>query len=389
MIPLAYNLRNLRVRKSTTAAAALGLALVVFIFASVQMLGNGIKNATKRASDPSVAIVLRKGAGTEMESGIDLPSAALVAALPGVARFPNGRPEAIGELVAVAVMDRRGGSGFSNVQIRGIADETVAFRRGVKIVAGRAAAPGTGEVIVGKQISGRFKGLEVGQTFELRRNHPVRVVGVFEDDGSAFESEVWGDVAVIREVFGRGAIVSSMRVRLEAPEKLDTFKAALDANRQLQLAAMPEDEFFEKTTRGTTTFLRRMGLLIAFFFSLGAILGAMVTMHATVADREREIGTLRALGFTRGQVLVSFLVESVALALLGGVVGAGASLAMSLVHISLMNSATYSELAFRFEPSPRIILSAMVAAGVMGILGGGIPAVRAALVSPVRAMRGA
>jgi putative ABC transport system permease protein len=204
-----------------------------------------------------------------------------------------------------------------------------------------------------------------------------------------FESEIWGDVDRVRANFGRGAIVSSVRVRLDSPDKFDGFAASLGENRQLDVAAMREEEFYTKTSQNTATFVSAMGFMIAFFFSVGAMIGAMITMHATVAQRQREIGTLRALGFTRLQILTSFLFESVVLALMGGAIGAAASLLMSLKQISMMNWATFSEIVFKFEPSVGIIVSAMVAAGIMGILGGFWPAVRASRINPVQAMRGA
>ena len=251
VIPISYNLRNLRVRKTTTAAAALGLALVVFVFAAARMLSNGIHKAMHQASDPAVAIVMRKGATTELESGIEQTKIPLIAAGPGVVAFPNGRKEAVGELVAVVLMNKLGtDGGFANVQIRGIADDSLAFRPSMKIIAGREAKPGTDEVIVGRAIRGRFEGVELEQTFEMRKNRPMKVVGIFEDGGSAYESEIWGDVDRVRANFGRGPIVSSVRVRLESPEQFDGFAAALEANRQLDVAAMREEEFLRRRRRG-------------------------------------------------------------------------------------------------------------------------------------------
>jgi putative ABC transport system permease protein len=217
----------------------------------------------------------------------------------------------------------------------------------------------------------------------------MHIVGVFEDNGSAFESEVWGDMNVIRATFGRQGIVSSVRVRLESPEKFDGFKASIESNRQLNATAMRDSDFYEKSSQGTAKFMSVLGFIIAFFFSVGAIIGAMITMHATVAQRQREIGTLRALGFSRFQILISFLLESIALALIGGVIGAAASLLMGMKTITMMNNATWSELSFRFEATPQIILTAIAIAGVMGILGGFFPALRAARINPVQAMRGA
>jgi len=390
VIPIAYNLRNLRARRTTTAAAALGLALVVFVFATARMLANGIHKAMHQASDPAVAIVLRKGASAEMESGIEVAKIAIIGTEPGVSAFPNGRQQAIGELVAVVLLDKIGvEGGFSNVLIRGMTDDSIAFRPTMKIVAGRAATPGTDEVVIGRAIRGRFKGLDLDGVFEMRKNRPMKVVGVFEDGGSAYESEIWADVDRVRANFGRGPIVSSVRVRLDSPAKFDGFAAAIDANRQLDVAAMREEEFLLKTSQGTSIFLSALGFAIAFFFSVGAMIGAMITMHATVAQRQREIGTLRALGFSRFQILTSFLFESIVLSLVGGALGAAASLLMSLKEFSTMNWATFSEMVFRFEPSVGIIGSAMLAAGVMGILGGFWPAVRAARINPVQAMRGA
>ena len=390
MIPIAYNLRNLRARKTTTAAAALGLALVVFVFATARMLTNGINRAMHQASDPSVAIVLRKGASAELESGIEVPKISIIGTAPGVAAFPNGRQQVVGELVAVVLLDKVGvEGGFSNAQVRGISDDSIAFRPTVKIIEGRAATPGTDEVVIGRGIRGRFKGLSLDGTFDMSKNRPMKVVGVFADGGSAYESEIWADVDRVRSTFGRGTIVSSVRVRLDSPAAFDGFAAALDANRQLDVSAMREETFLLKSSQGTSIFLSAMGFMIAFFFSIGAMIGAMITMHATIAQRQREIGTLRALGFTRFQVLTSFLFESILLSLIGGAIGAAASLLMSTQEISTMNWATFAEIVFKFEPSVGIIVSAMVAAAVMGILGGFWPAIRAARINPVQAMRGA
>jgi putative ABC transport system permease protein len=387
MIPLAYNIRSLTVRRTTTLAAALGLALVVFIFASVMMMSNGIKQVSARAADPDVAIVMRKGSDVEMSSGIEEVNIPLIAAAPGVAKAANGRPLAIGELLVVVLLGKTSG-GMSNVVLRGVPDAVMTFRPTVKIVEGRAATPGTDEAIVGSAIRGRFTGLDVDQTFEMRKNRPIKIVGVFEDNGSSFESEVWGDMDVIRATFGRQGIVSSVRVRLESPAKFDAFKTDVETNRQLNVTAMRETDFSEKSSHGTALFLSVLGFVIAFFFSIGAIIGAMITMHATVAQRQREIGTLRALGFSRFQILTSFLLESIALALFGGALGAGASLLMGFKRITMMNTATWSELSFRFEPTPKILITAILIATVMGILGGFFPAIRAARISPVQAMRG-
>lgn len=386
MVPIKYNVRNLVVRKTTTIAAAGGLALVVFVFATVLMLGNGIKRAFGRTAAPDTAIVLRKGSDNEMSSGIEESQVNLVIAQAkqiGAAREPAG----VGEVLVVITVDKLGTTGVSNITIRGVTDDVMKFRPTTKLIAGRAPAPGTDEVMIGNGLRGRFQGMELDQSFELKKNRPAKVVGVFEDGGSSFESEVWGDIHSVRQAFGREGYVSSVRVRLDSPDKFDAFKTLVEQNRQLGLLAMRETEYYEKQSEMTATFLTIMGKVIAFFFSLGAMIGAMITMHAQVANRQREIGTLRALGFSRKSILFSFLLESLVLGLIGGVVGATASLAMGMVKITTLNANTWSEIVFTFEPTPQILMDAMIVAALMGIVGGFLPALRAARVSPIEAMR--
>ena len=388
MIPIKYNIRNLVVRKTTTIASGLGLALVVFVLASALTLSTGIERTLGRSAAEDVAVVLRKGSETELTSGIPNAQVGLILANPGVAKADDGQPLASGELSIVILLDKLGTDGVSNVQIRGVGDNVMKLRKDVRIIEGRPARPGTDEVIVGKAIRGRFKGLDLNQSFEIRKNRPVTVVGVFEDKGSSFESEVWADIKTVASAFGREGFVSSVRVKLEAASKLDAFKAAVEQNPQLEALVMRETDYYDKQSEGTRIFVTAMGIVITVLFSLGAIIGAMITMHASIASRQREIATLRALGFSRGSILGSFLLESVALALAGGGVGAIASLAMSFVRFSTMNFATWSEITFSFEPTPGIMITALVVAVGMGLIGGLYPAIRAARMNLVQAIRG-
>jgi len=386
MIPVKYNYRNLVVRKTTTIAAAFGLALVVFVFAAAQMLGNGIKKTLGRSAGAENAIVLRKGSSAEMESGIEENQVNLVlaqAAQVGASKRPPG----VGEVLVVILMDKVGTNGVSNVTVRGVPEDVFDFRSTAKIIEGRAAKPGSDEVVVGSGIRGRFKGLELNQTFEIKKNRPVKVVGVFSDDGSSFDSEVWADIHTARTAFGREGYVSSIRVRLDAASKFDAFKALVEQNRQLGLSVQREADYYAKQSEMTADFLTIMGTMIAVLFSIGAMIGATITMNAQVANRQREIGTLRALGFSRRSILTSFLLESLVLATMGGAVGAAASLGLQFVKITMLNGGTWSEIVFSFEPTPAIILRSMVLAGFMGIVGGFLPAIRAARVSPIEAMR--
>jgi putative ABC transport system permease protein len=388
MIPVKYNYRNLIVRKTTTIAAAFGLALVVFVFAAAQMLGNGIKRTLGRSANPENAIVLRKGSSAEMESGIEEAQVNLVLAQAqqiGASKKPPG----VGEVLVVILMDKLGtANGVSNVTVRGVPEDVLGFRSTAKIVEGRAAKPGTDEVVVGSGIRGRFKGLELGQSFEIKKNRPVKVVGVFADDGSSFESEVWADIHTIRTAFGREGYVSSIRVRLDAASKFDAFKALVEQNRQLGFSVQREGDYYAKQSEMTADFLTIMGTMIAVLFSIGAMIGATITMNAQVAGRTREIGTLRALGFSRFSILFSFLLESVVLSVIGGAVGALASLGLGFIKVTLINFSSWSEIVWSFEPTPKILISSVLLAAFMGIIGGFLPAIRASRVSPVEAMRG-
>ena len=387
MIPINYNLRNLAVRTTTTAAAGIGMALVVFVVAAVMMLNNGIKKTLGRTADPGSAVVIRRGSDNELSSTIDEPNVGLVLATPGVAHAPDGTPLGVGELLVVILLDKVGTDGFSNVQVRGVPDNVLKFHTQAKLIAGRAPNPGTDEVMVGRGIRGRFKGVEIGQSFELKKNRMVQVVGVFDDGGSSFESEIWADLNTVRTAFGREGLVSSIRVHLESPTKFDGFKASIEQNRQLGLEAQRDSEYYEKQSQGLSIFINALGFVIAFFFFIGAVIGATITMYASVANRQREIGTLRALGFSRFSIISSFLFESTLLALAGGFLGALASLALGFVKFSMMNFQSWSEIVIAFEPNFVSIGVAIVVACTMGVVGGFLPAVRAARMNPVEAMR--
>lgn len=388
MIPVAYNLRNLAVRKATTVATAAGLGLVVFVFSSVLMLANSIQRTLGSSGRPDVAIVLRKGSDAEIASGIEEQQVGLILSNADVAKRPDGKPDGVGEVSAVILLDKLGTEGVSNVQVRGVPDDVMAFRPSVKIIEGRPAQPGSEEVIVGRSIHGRFKGLAIGGTFEIRKNRPMKVVGVFADGGSSFESEVWGDVHTVRAAFGREGSVSSVRARLLGSSKLDGFKASIEQNPQLGLEVLRESEYYEKQSEGMNMFIGALGISISLLFSIGAMIGAMITMYGSIANRQREIGTLRALGFSKLSILTSFLLESIFLALIGGGLGVLASLAMGLVRFSMVNFASFSEVVFTFEPTPGIMIGSLIAAMAMGLVGGFFPAIRAARMSPITAMRG-
>ena len=387
MIPIKYNIRSLGNRKTTTLATALGIGLVVFVFASVLMLGAGISKTLSSTGKPDVAIIIRKGADAELSSAIDTANVAIITAPKQVARRANGQPDGVGEVVVVITADKIGGDGVSNVQVRGVPDDVWEFRPDVTIIEGRKPRPGSDECVVGQAVRGRFKGLELGQSVELKKNRPLKVVGIMEAGGSSFESEVWTDADVARSSFGREGIVQSVRVRLINEGAFEAYKRGIEQNRQLGFQVERESVYYEKQSEGTSAFIVGMGGTIAFFFALGAMIGAMITMYSAVANRRREIGTLRALGFGKLSIMISFMLESVFLALLGGGVGALASCAMGFVHFSVINFQSWSEMVFRFQPTLPIVGGSLAFAALMGVLGGFFPAVRAARLPLIKALK--
>ena len=388
MVPIRYNFRSLAVRKATTFATALGIGLVVFVLAASLMLSNGIKKTLGASGHDDIAVVLRKGSDNELGSTIEDAQVGLVTSPVQVKRGDGGKPLYAAEVIVVTAAEKIGSPGVTNLQIRGVTDDVLTFRPTVKIVAGRAPAPGTDEALVGQRVRGRFRGMDLGQTFDIKKNRPVTVVGIFEDAGSSHESEVWVALDTVRSSFGRQGIRSAIRVKLTSAGAFGDFQRAVEQDKRLGLQAMRETDYYEKLSEGTGLFITVLGTLVSIFFSIGAVIGAAITMYAAVANRSREVGILRALGFSRLAILFSFVSESVMLAMLGGFLGVGAALALGGTKFSMMNFASWSEIVFSFEPTPGILLSGLVFAFVMGLVGGFLPAVRAAQVAPVAAMRG-
>jgi putative ABC transport system permease protein len=389
VIPVSYNVRSLLVRKTTTIATALGIGLVVFVLALVLMLSSGITKTMANAGRADNALVLRKGSDAEMASSIEIPTMNLVAAGPGIKRDASGTTLASGEIVVVIAPQKLGAEPgqVANVLVRGVSEVAQKVHPEVHVVEGRPPQPGTDEVMIGRGIVGRFEGMQIGGSFDLKKNRPVKVVGVFEAGGTSFESEVWVGLDTARSSFGREGLVNSVAVRLESPSKFDAFKAAMENDKQLQLDALVETRYYEKASEGTSDFIFWLGIIISVFFAFGAIVGAVITMYAAVAQRQREIGTLRALGFSRMSILFSFILESLTLSIAGGLLGIGLALAVGTIKLSMINGATWSEVTFSFDPHPLWLGIALLAGAGMGVVGGLFPAIRAARVSPVQAMR--
>jgi putative ABC transport system permease protein len=364
---------------------------VVFVYAASEMLASGVTKTMTSAGRPDNAIVLRQGSDVEMASSIELSTVNLILAAPGVKRDAAGKPLGSGEIVVVISQEKLGGEPgqVSNVLVRGVGETALQVHPEVRIAEGRPPQPGTDEVMIGRGLVGRFAGMQLGSSFELKKNRPVKVVGIFEAVGGSFESEVWVGIDTARSSFGREGLVNSVAVRLESPATFDAFKAAMQNEKRLQLDTWLETTYYEKQSEGTSQFISVLGTIVSFCFALGAILGAIITMHAAVAQRQREIGTLRALGFSRSSILFSFLLEATLLAVAGGLIGIAGALAFGMRKVSLVNWTTWQEVTFSFNPDPVLLLKALLVGALMGIVGGAFPAIRAARVSPVQAMRGA
>lgn len=388
MVPISYNIRNLYVRRTTTLFAALGVAFVVFVLAASLMLSEGLRRTLDDSGKADNAIVLRKGSDSEMPSSIEDATIGLIKAAPGTAKGSDGQQVAIAESVVVLFYELENGKGKSNVLMRGVPSDVLAFRPEVKIEQGRMAAAGSDELVVGQKVVGRFKDMAIGKTVELRKGRLGKIVGVFSAEGSSFESEIWGDLDFVRGAFGRDGVVQSVRVKLSSPAAFEGFEAVIEQDKRLGLEAMREVDYYRKQSEDTALFITALGSIIAVFFSIGAMIGASITMYGAVAHRIREIGVLRALGFSRFAIMTSFLFESVMLALLGGILGALAALGLGFVKFSMMNFATFSEIVFKFTPTPEILIQSVIFGCIMGVLGGFLPAVRAARTPPIEAMRG-
>ncbi len=384
MVPIQYNARSLLVRKTTTFATAIGVALVVFVFAGALMLSEGVNRAFATAGRPDTVVIVRKGSDAELSSAIGNEYLALFRGPAQVSQAGG----VIGEIVVIVIAEHADGSGSSNALVRGTPPDGITFRPEIQIISGRAPKPGTNEVMVGVAIAGRLKGLSVGHSIDLRRNRPLNVVGVFSAAGSSYESEVWGDLDYVRNSLGRQAVVSSARVRLNSASDFDAYRELIENDKRFSMKVMREPDYLEKQSQGTAGFLKATGIGMAILFSLAAMLGAAITMNGAVAHRTREIGTLRALGFSKRAILTSFLIEAIVLAVMGGLVGSALVLLLSFVRFPIINFQTFSEIVISFTATPGVFLKTLVFSCVMGLLGGLIPAIRAALVSPIEAMRG-
>jgi putative ABC transport system permease protein len=387
---LAITLMNVRAipeRWGPSLVIVIGLAGVVAVFTALLAMANGFSTTLQSAGRDDNAIVLRGQSSAELNSGFGGDSAQLIKLGPGIRKGPDGQPLAAGELMVITELARRDDpAAVANVTLRGVEPASFAIRPQLRITAGRAFEPGKREVIVGAGLAGQFAGTALGDTLRLRGSDWT-IVGHFEA-GDANDSEAWVDLGTAQSTFNRGNSVSAVRVGLESPAAIETLRAALAADPRLAVDVTEEKTYYSAQTRGVRQTIEALAFVVTFIMGLGAIFAALNTMYAAVSARTREIATLRAIGFGGTPVLASVMVEAVLLSLLGGIVGAiAAYLLFNGLSVSTLSQASFTQVVFEFAVTPRLVLTGLVIAMVIGFIGGLLPALRAARMQVTTALR--
>jgi putative ABC transport system permease protein len=382
----SVTLRSIGQRLGSSTVAIIGVAGVVIVFTAVLSIAEGFQAAMTAAGDPRTIIVLRSGSDTEMTSGLSGEHARLITEAPGIETGPDGVHASPELFVIVGHPLKRSGTD-ANVPLRGVSPAALAVRPDVRIVEGRMFQPGTNEIVVGRAASQQFAGLAVGSTVRWGEGS-WQVVGIFDAGGSVSESELWCDAKVLQPAYRRGNSYQSVYLRLESVDSFQKLKDALTTDPRLNVTAIREQDYYAQQSRVLQTVIRTIGFAIAGLMGLGAIFGAVNTMYSAVASRTREIATLRALGFGAMPVVISVLVESLLLSLAGGVIGGLlAWAAFDGYQTATMNWQSFSQVAFAFAVTPALLLRGLVYAALMGLLGGLLPAIRAARLPVVTALR--
>ena len=384
-IPFSYSMRNLWTRRLTTILTASGMALVVFVFASILMLAEGLQKTLVQSGSIDNVVVTRKASSSEVQSGIERLPASIVETHAEAAMGTDGRPMLAKEIVVLINLLKRGTNKPAQVVIRGISEHSLFLRPQVRLAEGRLPRPGSSEIITGQSIAKRFKGGGLGETLRFAARDWT-VVGVFDAGNTSFASEIWGDVDQMMPAFRR-PVYSSIIFKLRDPSEFEKVKARIESDPRLTLEVRSETGYYADQSEMMAKFLRILGISLTAIFSLGAIIGAMITMYAAVANRTGEIGTLRSMGFQRINILIAFLMESLLLGFIGGCAGLFCASFLQLFTISTINFQTFSELAFSFALTFSIACKALAFSLIMGIAGGVLPAFRAASLNIVDALR--
>lgn len=386
-IPLDYIARNLWARRLTTALTAAGLALVVFVFATVLMLDEGLRTTMVTTGEYDNVVLIRRSSETEVQSIIPRNQASVATSHGAVAIGGDGQPLASKETVVLISLNKRDSDKPSNVIIRGVGQGALALRPQVRMTSGRMFRPGVSEIIAGASIARRFAGTGIGERLRFGQREWT-VVGLFDAGNSGFDSEIWGDAEQLLQAFRR-TVYSSVVLKLNDSGRFDEYKKEVEADPRLTLEAKREQVFYSDQSKALSTFISILGLALSVIFSIGAMIGAMITMYASVANRVAEIGTLRALGFQRRSILAAFLAEALLLAAVGGVAGLTFASLMQFLSFSTTNFQSFSELAFGFTLNAAIVAKTLLFALAMGFIGGFLPALRAARMEIVDSLRAA
>jgi putative ABC transport system permease protein len=372
-----FGLLSIPQRRASVAAATIGIAGVVAVLVGVLSIAAGFRRAMAASGSPDAALVLRSGADTEMVSGFLRDSTRIIADAPGVARTPEG-PLASAELFVIINLPKISTGSDVNVPLRGVERAALKVREGLKVVKGRMFEWGRDEVIVGIGAAREFDGLQVGDKLKVGR-YLWPVVGIFSAGGGAADSEIWSDATVLQAAYHRGDSFQSVFIKLKSPEAFNEFKDAVTTDPRINAQVFRQADYYAENSASVTRLITTLGYLIASLMAIGAVFGALNTMYSSVSARNREIATLRALGFGSGAVVASVMLESIALAILGGVVGAGLSyVAFNGFHTATMNWQSFSQVTFALAVTPELLVQGVVWATLIGAIGGLLPAIRAA-----------
>jgi putative ABC transport system permease protein len=385
-LPISYNIRNLRVRWQVTLLAIVGIALVVSVLSVLMAMSEGFTRALRSTGRTDNAIIVQRGSASELSSGVPLEHRNLVSVDSRVARGSDGQPLASPEHVIVIALPKLADGTPTNVSIRALTPRGFEVRSGIQITEGRNFTPGLDEVIVGEGLVRRMQGMQVGGTVNYQRKQ-FKIVGIFASQGGAFESEIWGDFDVFGAMFARGGGCNALVVRMKDPGEIKALNRFVRDQPQVQLQAVEERKYYADQAGPLAASLGGLATFVTVVMGIGAVFGAMNTMYAIVAARTREVGTLRALGFSRRSILFSFVLESVFLALIGGALGCLLALPMNGLSTGTGQTQSFSEIAFAFRITGGIVLTGMIAALIMGLLGGLFPSVRAARLPITSALR--
>jgi ABC-type lipoprotein release transport system permease subunit len=385
-VPFKYSLNNFKSRKLTTFITIFGIALVVFVFAAVLMMAYGIEKTLISTGQEDNVLISRKSSNGEISSIIPVNIQDVIRTLPFIAKDNEGAQIISNEPVVVINLEKEDGA-VSNITVRGVSPKIRELRPQVKLKNGNWFNYGTRELIVGSSINSRFEGAKVGDQIKFAGDF-WNIVGVFEAEGSGFESEFWGDALQLSDAFNRGSTASTVTLKLDNAANFNSFKTAFESDIRLkEFEPKIESKFFEEQSELLSNFIRILGIFITIIFSLGATIGASITMFAAVANRTTEIGTLRALGFRRTSILIVFLFESLLISIIGGLIGLAFASLLQFYSISTLNFASFAELEFGFALTPAIAISSLIFAVLMGIVGGFFPSVRAARFKIISALR--